>query len=106
MKKFILAALVAVVSVSANAQFWAGGSVGFNTSKSSIDGNELSKANNFTLAPEVGYKLNDNWDVAVALEYAHRSGKGIASQNGFAINPEGYNTGSTLWTTSTLGESP
>ena len=33
MKKFILAALVAVVSVSANAQFWAGGSVGFNTSK-------------------------------------------------------------------------
>lgn len=87
MKKFILAALVAVVSVSANAQFWAGGSVGFNTSKSSIDGNELSKENNFNLIPEVGYKLNDNWDVAVALGYVHTSGKGIASKNGFAINP-------------------
>ena len=87
MKKIILAALVAIVSVSANAQFWAGGSVGFNTSKTTIDGNELDKTNSFTLAPEVGYKLNDKWDVAVALEYSHESGKGIDSQNGFAINP-------------------
>ena len=71
MKKIILAALVAIVSVSANAQFWAGGSVGFNTSKTTIDGNELDKTNSFTLAPEVGYKLNDKWDVAVALEYSH-----------------------------------
>jgi hypothetical protein len=47
----------------------------------------LDKTNSFTLAPEVGYKLNDKWDVAVALEYSHESGKGIDSQNGFAINP-------------------
>lgn len=87
MKKIILAALVAIVSVSANAQFWAGGSVGFNTSKTSIDGNELSKENQFRLIPEIGYKLNDKWDIAVALGYNHISGKGIDSQNGFAINP-------------------
>lgn len=87
MKKFILAALVAFVSVSANAQFWAGGSVGFNTSKTTIDGNELAKENQFRLTPEVGYKLNDKWDIAVALGYNHISGKGTASQNGFAINP-------------------
>jgi opacity protein-like surface antigen len=87
MKKIILAALVAFVSVSANAQFWAGGSVGFNTSKTSIDGNELSKENQFRLIPEIGYKLNDKWDIAVALGYNHISGKGIDSQNGFAINP-------------------
>lgn len=86
MKKIILAALVAIVSVSANAQFWAGGSVGFNTSKTTIDGNELDKTNSFTLAPEVGYKLNDKWDIAMALEYSHKSGN-TPSINGFAINP-------------------
>lgn len=87
MKKIILSALVAIVSLTANAQFWAGGQVGFNTSKTTIDGNELDKANTFTLIPEIGYKLNDNWDIAVAIGYAHQSGKGMSSVNGLAINP-------------------
>ena len=82
MKKIILSALVAIVSLTANAQFWAGGQVGFNTSKTSIDGNELDKANTFTLIPEIGYNLNDNWDIAVAIGYAHQSGKGMSSVNG------------------------
>lgn len=75
------------MSLTANAQFWAGGQVGFNTSKTSIDGNELEKTNNFALIPEVGYKINDNWDIAVAIGYAHESGKGTTSSNRLAINP-------------------
>lgn len=87
MKKLIMAALVAVASVSANAQYWAGGEVGFNTSRTSLDGHTLGKENQVTLAPEVGYKLNDKWDVAVKLEYEHVDEKHGTNANGFAFNP-------------------
>lgn len=87
MKKIILAAFVAVASLTANAQVWVGGEVGFNTSKTTLNGTELNKSNNVTIAPEIGYKLNDNWDIAVALEYSHADVKGGANSNGFAFNP-------------------
>ena len=64
MKKMIIAAFVAVVSLTASAQIWVGGEVGFNTWKES---NPSLKGNQFTVAPEVGYKLNDKLDVAVLM---------------------------------------
>ena len=87
MKKIILAAFVAVASLTANAQVWVGGEVGFNTSKTTLNGTELAKENNVTIAPEIGYSINDNWDIAVALEYAHSDVKGGANSNGFSFNP-------------------
>lgn len=71
MKKMILAAFVAVASLTASAQIWVGGEVGFNTSKSKINGAEWKKGSNFIVAPEVGYKLTDKLDVAVLVGYAH-----------------------------------
>ena len=59
MKKIILAAFVAVASLTANAQWWAGGEVGFNTWKTTSEGHDLGKGHEFTVAPEIGYKLND-----------------------------------------------
>lgn len=87
MKKILLAAFVAVASLSANAQVWVGGELGLNTSKTSFDGTTLEKRNTVTIAPEIGYKYSDNLDFAVALEYAHEDEKGGASTNGFSINP-------------------
>lgn len=71
MKKILIAVFVAAVSLSANAQVWVSGQLGFNTSKNSFDGTTISKAHNFTLAPEIGYKLSDNIDVALQIGYAH-----------------------------------
>lgn len=71
MKKFLLTALVAVVSLTANAQFWAGGSIGAGTSKTTFDGEDLEKANTVSINPTVGYSISDNLDVALELAYAH-----------------------------------
>ena len=65
MKKIILTALVAVASLSANAQVWLGGSLGFGHENVK----DTSKETTFTIAPEVGYKLNDNWDIAIGLGF-------------------------------------
>lgn len=70
MKKIILAAFVAVSALSANAQTWIGGEVGFNSSTTKVLGNKVT-ATQFTVAPEVGYKLNDNIDLAVKVAYGH-----------------------------------
>ncbi|MBO7593151.1 MAG: outer membrane beta-barrel protein [Bacteroidaceae bacterium] len=71
MKKMILTALVAVVSLAANAQFWAGGEVGYSHSRTTVNKVETGKANNFSLLPEIGYKLNDKFDVAMKIGFAH-----------------------------------
>lgn len=71
MKKILIAVFVAAVSLSANAQVWVSGQLGVNTSKESFDGHTTYKGNNFTIAPEIGYKLSDNIDVALQIGYAH-----------------------------------
>lgn len=93
MKKMILAAFVAVVSLTANAQFWVGGEVGFNATKISGVG-PSEKANQFVIAPEIGYKVNDKIDVAVLIGYAHAKNNQLfnydlnfVNGNGFEINP-------------------
>ena len=65
MKKIILTALVAVASLSANAQVWLGGNLGF----SHENVKDTSKETNFAISPEVGYKLSDKWDIAIALGF-------------------------------------
>lgn len=87
MKKMILAAFVAVASLSANAQVWVGGELGLGTSKTTVKGNEQNKENWAEIIPEVGYTLNDNWDIAVAIGYKHNDVKNGKSQNAFVLNP-------------------
>lgn len=71
MKKMILTALVAVASLAANAQIWVGGEVGYSHSRTTANKEEISKGNQFALLPEIGYKLNDKFDVAVKIGFAH-----------------------------------
>lgn len=87
MKKIILAAFVAVASLTANAQVWVGGELGLGTSKTTVNGNEAAKSNYALIVPEVGYKINDNWDVAVKIGYRHTDVKGGASTNSFELAP-------------------
>ena len=85
MKKMILTALVAVVSLAASAQIWVGGEVGFSAGKTSYDGNKLGAAATFNFIPEIGYSINDKFDVALAigLSHANYNGKTYAGTNGF-----------------------
>lgn len=64
MKKFFTIALVAMMAMTANAQVYVGGGIGFETA--SQDGNSETF---FKIMPEVGYNLNENWAVGIALGY-------------------------------------
>ncbi|MCH5176708.1 MAG: outer membrane beta-barrel protein [Prevotellaceae bacterium] len=85
MKKIILTAIVAVASLGANAQIWVGGQLGFNIS----DREDLGegKTTTFSIAPEVGYTLNDKFDLAIALRESNTSVKDGDSSNTFTVNP-------------------
>ena len=81
MKKIILMAAMAVATMTANAQVWMGGRLGYDFDK--LNG---FKTNTINVAPEVGFTLSDNWDIAVALNYACEFGD-APTENRFAINP-------------------
>lgn len=63
MKKVFVVAVVAMMSFAASAQVWMGGSLGLNFT--TPKGGET--VTTFSIAPEIGYTLNNNWDIAIAL---------------------------------------
>ena len=98
MKKIFMMAVMAVAALTANAQVWVGGEVGFtsshvNTNVAGITDHETVKE--FVLNPEVGYSLNDKFDVAIKLSYAYASekeyarslGKTYDNVNTWTVNP-------------------
>ena len=84
MKKIILTALVAIASITANAQVWVGGQLGF-----SVTNNDATDKNftEFTIAPEIGYSLSDKWDIAIALGDKYSKPEDIDATNDFFVNP-------------------
>ena len=92
MKKMILTALVAVVSLAANAQMWVGGEVGFTVDKTTNNGNKFQNSASFSLLPEIGYTLNDKFDVAVLIGMQHGNARNTnlayeTNFNSFTLKP-------------------
>ncbi len=91
MKKFILTAIVAIAAMTANAQVWVGGQFGYQFSKLDNDVTGDVKVNQFAILPEVGYSLNDKWDIALQIGDEYQSvkvGNGKAeSMNAFVVAP-------------------
>jgi hypothetical protein len=88
MQKILLAAFVAVVSLTANAQLWVGGELGYNYQRTTNHKVEVGKANNFSILPEIGYKLNDKIDVAVEIGFLH--GEDGAKMMGHTVGNDQY----------------
>lgn len=84
MKKFLLMLVFGAFALTMNAQVFVGGEVGFWRN---WDANRTT----FTLAPEVGYTLDNHWALGVALGYNHDYEAGVAL-NGFKVNPYGRYT--------------
>ena len=81
MKKILMTIAAAFVATAMSAQVYVGGNVGFSTT--SHDGESVSK---FSIVPEVGYNLDENWAVGIALGYS-QSGKGDNKMKEFQISP-------------------
>lgn len=85
MKKIILTAIVAIASLTANAQIWVGGGIGFNhTDNEDWVGPDVTS---FYVAPEIGYTLNDKWDLAIALGDTYTKPDPGDAVNDFFVNP-------------------
>ena len=89
MRKLLLG-LVMIMGVTAGAnaqepgQMWVGGSVGFNTSKTT----GLDRHTDYKILPEFGYVLTDNLGIGVQLGYKHEEyGTPKQKANGFEIAP-------------------
>ena len=70
MKKIFAVALVAMMAMTANAQVYVGGGVGFATA--SNDGNTSTS---LKFIPEIGYNLNEDWAIGIAFGYAQNETK-------------------------------
>ena len=82
MKKIILSAIIAACAITANAQTWIGGELGFN-STTYKSGDVKETVSNVTISPEIGYNLNENWAVAAKIEFSHFEDGNTGNSVGF-----------------------
>lgn len=64
MKKFLFTLAAAVVAVTASAQVYLGGEVGFWR-------NWDSNKTQFSITPEIGYNLDENWAIGTTIGYSY-----------------------------------
>ncbi len=84
MKKILLMAVMAVMTLGASAQNWySGGQVTFGRTTESVSG---VKSTQVTVLPEVGYNLTDNFAVGSILGVSYRKA-GDEEKTVFKVNP-------------------
>ncbi len=84
MKKLFLMIAAAITAVSANAQVWMGGSLGFWNNSDATDGDIKTT---FNISPEVGYNLSEDWSIAMAFSYEFAKYDGDLDITGLSVNP-------------------
>ncbi len=90
MKKLFVSLFVAAAAMTASAQTYVGGELGLW--RNAEDG---ANTTSFTLAPEIGYNLDDTWALGVALKYGYQYNGGVHDDefdgnmktNAFIISP-------------------
>jgi hypothetical protein len=88
MKKIFAFALVAMMTLAANAQVFVGGSLGYQSSKPTKGAESV---NTFKFAPEVGYNLDENWTIGLALDYTSTDNS-VTTNSSFGVSIYGrYN---------------
>lgn len=72
MKKIVLTLMVILMTISASAQVYVGGSLGFGSGKGSLnDGDNDIKSTSFKILPEIGYELDKNWSIGTVIGYEY-----------------------------------
>src|SRR5574344_742611 len=87
MKKIFMSMIAIAMAVSASAQVYVGGTVGFGSVKT---GSNDAK-NTYKIAPEIGYQINDLWSAGVAFGFA--KGDCDFQKTGTYINSDHVTTG-------------
>lgn len=85
MKKIVLLMFVVCAALTANAQVYVGGSVGFWH-------NDDADATSYKIIPEIGYNLSDKWALGMEIGYYHAedgifNGEIMPETNFFSVAP-------------------
>ena len=84
MKKLLLSAVMAIMTLGASAQSWySGGQLTFGRTTESASG---VKSTQVTVLPEIGYNMTDNFAVGAVLGVSYRKA-GDAEKTVFKVNP-------------------
>ena len=81
MKKLFLLIAVAVVTLTASAQVYVGGEVSFWR-----EWQNAANKTTFSIMPEIGYNLDENWAIGTTLGYDYQYEKGV-KYNAFEVAP-------------------
>ena len=68
MKKFIATFVIALATISASAQTYLGGGIGF--SSTDMEGKDKSLTQ-FAITPEIGYNLDEKWALGLGVSYSY-----------------------------------
>ena len=86
MKKIMMTLAAVCVAATMNAQVYVGGGIGFQSVSS--DGNSETF---FTVMPEIGYNLNEDWAVGIVLGYGESRDKAkktvVYKQKAYTVSP-------------------
>ncbi len=86
MKKIYAIAVVAMMTITANAQVFVGGGASF----SSVKATEKADATKTTsIVPEIGYNFNDQWTAGVNLGFASVKTGDADAKNAFGVGAYG-----------------
>lgn len=87
MKKRVMTAALALLSLSSYAQFYAGGTLGIATQTLKYDGESYTNSG-YSISPELGYNINKTWAVGACLTAQYTvSGGGDSDQTLVALSP-------------------
>lgn len=76
MKKLLLTLAIIAMGIGANAQFYAGGSIGLDAVNIQMDNDESETQTTFGIAPEFGYSFNKTWAVGATVSFNVTSNHG------------------------------
>lgn len=74
MKKLSVLFVSALIGLTANAQIFVGGNIGYNHDSANEtyydESSKIRSGNGFTIGPEVGYRFNEKWTAGLSVIYA------------------------------------
>ena len=82
MKKVIATFVIALATISASAQTYLGGGIGFSSTDMKGEDKSLTQ---FTITPEIGYNLDEKWALGLGVSYCYA--KQESSSNTIIVAP-------------------
>ena len=75
MKKILMTLVAAMATVSMSAQYYAGGTLGFNSSSDKTNPAAQLSTSQFRISPEIGMALDDKLGVGIILDFQSNTRK-------------------------------